>query len=124
MMVMVQVVAPVPPPMPQIPFDPQYLTSQITDLVSGLLVAVTVVLVARWFFRSPIAEAIAEGIRLRRKRRYGSAGEVTGASDAHVAELEERVGVLSEQISELGERLDFAERVLAGRGERRLGAGQ
>ncbi len=120
-MVMVQVVAPLPP---QIPFDPQFLTSQIVGVVGGLIVAVTIAFVARWFFHSPIAEAIAEGIRLRRRRRWGTVGELTGESESHVAALEERVGVLSEQISELGERLDFAERMLAGRGERRLGAGQ
>lgn len=118
---MVQVVAPLPP---QIPFDPQFALSQVVGVLGGVMVAVTIVLVARWFFRSPIAEAIAEGIRLRRRRRWGSVGELTGESESHVAALEERVGVLSEQISELGERLDFAERMLAGRGERRLGAGQ
>ena len=122
MMVMSQVLAPMPPP--QIPFDPNFLTSQIMNSLEGLITAVAVVFVARWFFRSPIAEAIAEGIRLRRRRRWGTAGELTGESESHVAALEERVGVLSEQVSELGERLDFAERMLAGRGERRLGAGQ
>ncbi len=121
MMVMVQVLAPAPP---QIPFDPQFLTAQITSLIGGVMAVVTIVLVARWFFKSPIAEAVAEGIRLRRRRRYGTAGEITGASEHQLAALEDRMGVLSEQISELGERLDFAERMLAGRGERRLGAGQ
>lgn len=123
MMVMMQVVAPVPPP-PGIPFDPNFLTVQIVNSLEGLIAAVVIVFVVRWFFKSPIAEAIAEGIRLRRRRKWGTTGEVAGVDESHVAALEERVGVLSEQVSELGERLDFAERMLAGRGERRLGAGQ
>jgi len=102
------------------------LTVQIMNSLEGLIAAVAIVFVARWFFRSPIAEAIAEGIRLRRRRRWGigdTTGDVSG-SESHVAALEERVGVLTHEVSELAERLDFAERMLAGRGERRLGAGQ
>jgi hypothetical protein len=41
-----------------------------------------------------------------------------------VAALEEQVRVLSTQLSELGERLDFTERVLAGSRDRRVGAGE
>jgi hypothetical protein len=79
------------------------------------------VLVARWFFHSPIGEAIAEGIRLRRRRRYGLEGD---SDEPRVAALEEQVRLLTSQVSEMGERLDFAERLLAGSRERRVRAGE
>jgi len=41
-----------------------------------------------------------------------------------VAALEQQIVQLQGQLSELAERLDFAERLLAGRRERRLSAGQ
>ena len=109
-----------PPPMapPGIPFD--------TDMVVGLLGTIGIIFAAafalRWLLHSPIGEALAEGIRLRRQRRYGVAGDSGEAQ--RLESLEEHVRQLSSQVSELGERLDFAERVLAERRDRRLGAGQ
>jgi hypothetical protein len=41
-----------------------------------------------------------------------------------VAGLEEQLSLLQGQVAELAERLDFAERMLAERRERQLGAGQ
>lgn len=131
MMLMVQVAAPVPPVPPVIvqvpsppglPIDPNLLVSQLVPLVALIGGLVAAVLVARWLFHSPIAEAIAEGIRLRRRRRYGLAPD-GGADEPRVAALEEQVRLLSTQVSELGERLDFTERMLATQRERRIGAG-
>ncbi len=112
---------PLPPP----GLDPNLAFNQIIPLVAGIASLIAGALVLRWLFRSPIGEAIAEGIRARRRRRWGeSTGEV-GAADAHrVGALEEQVTLLQGQVAELAERLDFAERVLAGRRERKLGAGQ
>ncbi|MGH7674192.1 MAG: hypothetical protein ACREMV_02880 [Gemmatimonadales bacterium] len=85
------------------------------------------------FFRSPLAEAWAERIRQssRRRRHWkGLGGEwldvpvETGADEQRVAELEERLTALGGQVSELAERLDFAERLLAERREHKLGAGR
>lgn len=111
------------PPMPPMPVDPNYLVSQIIPLIGGLAAMVLFALVARWFFQSPIAASIAEGIRMRRRRRWGISGEA-GEEDPRVGALEEQVRSLSTQLSELGERLDFTERVLAGSRERRVGAGE
>src|SRR5207245_739085 len=75
-----------------------------------------------------IADAIRAGIH-RRRHWKGFGGEWVDApgeglgDDRRVAELEEHVSTLQGQLSELAERVDFAERMLAdGRG-RKIGAG-
>jgi hypothetical protein len=115
------VVVQVPQP-PAIPMDPNLLVDQVVPLVAVIAAVVGFVLIARWFFHSPIGEAVAEGIRLRRRRRYGLPGD-GGADEPRVAALEEQVRLLSTQVAELGERLDFTERMLATQRERRIGAG-
>ena len=127
-MIMLQTPAPTPPVVvqvpqpPGIPVDPNFLIHQIVPLVGLFGLAVMALVAVRWFLHSPIAEAIAEGIRLRRRRRYGLAGE-GGAEEPRVAALEEQVRLLTAQVAELGERLDFTERMLATQRERRIGAG-
>jgi hypothetical protein len=106
---------------PVIPVDPNLIVDQVVPLVAVIAIGVMVVLTARWFFHSPMGEAIAEGIRLRRRRRYGLGGD--GAEDARVAVLEDQVRLLTAQVGELGERLDFTERMLATQAQRRVGAG-
>jgi hypothetical protein len=109
------------PPLPPVAtLDPNFLASQLIPLVATIAGLVVLALAARWFFRSPIAEALAEGIRLRRRRRWGMSGEDAG-EDPRVAALEEQVQALTAQISELGERLDFTERMLVGGREGRSG---
>jgi hypothetical protein len=127
MMLMIQTPVPTPPvivqtPMPPIGVDPNFLVSQIIPLIGMIGGMVAFVLVARWLFHSPIGEAIAEGIRLRRRRRYGLEAD-GGAEEPRVAALEEQVRMLSTQVAELGERLDFTERMLATQRDRRIGAG-
>ncbi len=109
---------PFPPP-PALPVDPNFIVSQVLSLVGPVAVTVMFALVARWLLHSPIGEAIAEGIRLRRRRRYGLSGE--GTDEPRVTALEEQVRLLSSQVSELGERLDFTERVLVEHREHRIG---
>ena len=113
------------PPIPSIPFDPNQLIPLI-GMIGGFVVA-GVVMYA--FFKSDIAAAIAERIRagIHRKRRWkGFGGEWSDTplgSDTdpgHVAELEQRVVDLQGQLSEMNERLDFAERLLAQKRERSL----
>jgi hypothetical protein len=102
------------PPIP--PVDPTFVLNQVMPLITLMVVFVGI----RWVFRSPVGEALAERIRSRVRGRGGSAGE-----DAHrVAELEAQLALLQGQVAELAERLDFAERLLAERRERQLGAGQ
>ena len=90
--------------------------------------------ILKWFLHSPVADAWAERIRLNRRRRRhwkGFGGEWidapvdTGAGDdQRVADMEQRLAALGDQVTELAERLDFAERLLAKRREQQLGAGQ
>ena len=110
-----------PPPVPSIPVDPNLIVNQVVPLVALIVGMVAFGLVARWFFNSPIGEAIAEGIRLRRRRRYGLSGD--GAEEPRVAALEEQVRLLTAQVGELGERLDFTERMLATQRSARIGSG-
>lgn len=112
-------------PPPPIPFDPNQLIPLI-GTIGGFVVA-GVVLYA--FFKSDIPAALAERIRAgihRKKRWKGFGGEWTDApigSDTdpgHVAELEQRVVDMQGQLTEMAERLDFAERLLAQKRERSL----
>ena len=104
------------PPLPPTP-DLQYLVHQVSPFVALIVVFVGV----RWVLRSTgIGEAFAERIRQRSHPRWGAAGE----DPQRVAALEEQVSHLQAQVGELAERLDFAERMLAERRERSLGAGQ
>lgn len=111
---------PTPPPMP---VDPNFLISQIMPLIGGVAAMILFAVVARWFFHSPIGEALAEGIRLRRRRRWGITGDA-GGDEPRVTALEEQVRLLSAQVLELGERLDFTERMLVDSRGRRVGAGE
>jgi hypothetical protein len=89
--------------------------------------------IAKWFFQSPVAEAMAERIRQssrRRKHWKGLGGEWldeplegTGLDDRRAAELDSRLTTLTDQVSELAERLDFAERLLSEKRASNLGAG-
>lgn len=115
------VVIQTPPALPVPTLDPNFLASQLIPLVGVIAVLVVLGLTARWFFRSPIAEALAEGIRLRRRRRWGVSAEGR-VDEPRVAELEEQVRGLATHVAELGERLDFTERMLVGGRERRSGA--
>lgn len=110
------------PPLPPTVVDPNYLIGQIIPIVEGVLLGAALLLGLRWLLRSPISEAVAEGIRLRRRRRYGVPEDRTDPE--RVEGLEEQVRLLSSQVAELGERLDFAERLLAEKRAPHLGAGR
>src|SRR5206468_5340318 len=110
--------------------DPAFGSSRVMPLLGIAVVSPGLA----WFLRSPVGEAAAERIRQRTRGRggvgvgYGGGGGGGGAGGGddpqRVAALEEQVAQLQSQISELAERLDFAERMLAERRERKLGAGQ
>ena len=104
------------PPLPPAP-DLNYVIHQLSPFVGLILMFVGV----RWVLRSTgIGEAFAERIRQRSRGHWGAAGE----DPQRVAALEQQVSQLQGQVSELAERIDFAERMLAERRERKLGAGQ
>jgi len=104
-------------PPPSIPFDPNQLIPLI-GLIGGFVVA-GVVLYA--FFKSDIAAALGERIRagIHRKKRMDTPTDAL-TDPGHVAELEERVVDMQGQLTEMAERLDFAERLLAQKRERSL----
>ena len=114
-------------PPPSIPFDPNQLIPLIGAI--GFMVVAGVALYA--FFKSDLAAAIAERIRAgihRRRKWKGFGGEwsdtpLEGPDAEHVAELEHKVIEMQGQITEMAERLDFAERLLAQRRERSLPGG-
>ena len=97
------------------------LIDRLTPLVGVLGIALIVALTLRWLFRSPMAQAMAERMRARTRMDAGTTGEI---ESERVASLEQEVSSLQHQLSELAERVDFAERMLAERRERKLSAGQ
>lgn len=114
--------APLPPPPPPVPgLDPNFVVAQLAPLVGFVAFAILAVIALRWLVKSPVAEAIAERIRARTRARFGDTQEV---ESERVAGLEAQVASLQGQLSELAERVDFAERMLAERRERKLSAGQ
>src|SRR3989442_11434279 len=115
-----------PPPAPGL--DPTFLFDQLMPIVGVIVLFVGL----RWVFRTPVGDAIAERIRagIQRRRHWkGFGGEWVDApgeelgADRRVAALEEQVSTLQGQLSELAERVDFAERMLAERRDRKKGAG-
>ena len=107
------------PPMPP-GLDPNFVFNQVVPIVAAVVVILVVAVALRGLLRTPVGEAIAERIRTWAQRRWGSGGE----APQRVAELEAQVSHLQGQVSELAERIDFAERMLAEQRERKLGAGQ
>lgn len=107
-------------PLPQLAppgLDWNSVFSNIVAPVAGMAILLLVgAAMFRWLLNSPVGEALAE--RLRRR------GNVAGEDAQRVAALEEQVAQLTAHLSEFGERLDFAERVLAERRDRKLGTGQ
>jgi len=119
--------APVPPG-----FDPNFLLSQITPIIRFVVTIGVLAVAGRWVLGRTVGEALAERIRQgsRRRRHWkGFGGEWVdapgdaAAETARVAALEQQVTLLNSHVSELAERLDCAERMLAERRERTLGTG-
>lgn len=123
-MTVLQVVVQTPPVPPAPPgLDPNFLIERLIPLVGVVAVVLVGAIALRWLLRSPMAEAMAERIRARTRSRFDglSTGEV---ESERVAALEHQVTSLQGQLAELAERVDFAERMLAERRERKLSAGQ
>jgi hypothetical protein len=107
-------------------FDPNVLIGQLVPLFGAVVALLVGGVVLQAFFKSDLATAIAERIRAgmhRRKQWIDTPGSAAG-EEPRVAQLEERVDQLQGQVAELGERLDFAERLLAQKRERTLRAGE
>jgi hypothetical protein len=78
--------------------------------VGSLFLAVAIIFCARWFFRSDLSDAVGEALR----SKHG--GGVNPALAERFEELAERMevemGDLRNEVMELGERVEFAERLL------------
>ena len=79
--------------------------------MGSLFLAVAIIVCARWFFRSDLSDAVGEALRSKH------AGE--GLSPSQMERLEELaerfdvdMGELRNEVMELGERVEFAERLL------------
>lgn len=114
---MIQTPIPMPPP-PVL--DPNFVFGEMMPLIAIVTIIVVGALGLRWLFRTPVGEAIAERIRHARHGR----GHLDEGEERARAALEARVNLLQDQVGELAERLDFAERLLAERRERRVGPGE
>jgi len=116
---------PTPPPLLPTPgLDPNFVAGQLIPMIGIVAMIVVGALVLRWFFRSPMAEAIAERIRARTRSRFGADSTTAEIEGERVHQLEQQVAMLQTQLAEVAERVDFAERLLADRRERKLSAGQ
>jgi hypothetical protein len=114
---------PVPPQLPEIPVDPNLIASQVVPLIGAALAVLFGVMVLKALVRSPIGQAVAERIR-GRSGRVGQSPRDDGGDAVRVVGLEQDVAHLQREVAELAERLDFAERMLADRGQPQLRAGQ
>jgi hypothetical protein len=111
----------IPPPTPLPPgVDVNLLINQLFPLIGAVVAFIVGGAVLYAFFKSDLAAAIAERIRGGQRRK----GIDTVGDEPRVAQLEEKLDVMHGQISELAERLDFAERLLAQQRERTLRAGE
>ncbi len=69
--------------------------------------AITLIVCGGWFFKSPLPGAIADS--LKEKHGHHASAEITDAVDM----LTDQVAALREEVTEIGERLEFTERVMA-----------
>lgn len=108
-MSLVQAVPPVPPPVPSIPVDPNLFLTRMNpaSIVMIVLLVTVAVTIVCW----PLARALAR----RLEGRSGLTPPIQGDLDQIHHRLAE-VDTLQQRVTELEERLDFAERLLA-RGE-------
>jgi Tfp pilus assembly protein PilO len=105
-MTLIQAVPPLPPPVPSIPVDPNLLLSRLSPV--GIVMVVLLVTAAVTIVCWPIARALA-------RRLEGRAG-LTPALQQDLDDVHQRladVDGLQQRVTELEERLDFAERLLA-----------
>ncbi len=107
---------------------------EVPWVLPAIAASVAWALTAKWFFQSPVADALAERLRTsgrRRKHWKGLGGEwhdepldSPALDDRRAVELDDRLTTLTAQVAELAERLDFAERLLAEKRAAQLGHGR
>ncbi|MEE8250294.1 MAG: hypothetical protein V3R24_01005 [Gemmatimonadales bacterium] len=72
-----------------------------------MFLAIALIACGWWFFQSPLPGAIA--VSLKEKHGHHASAEITDAVDM----LTDEVAALREEVTEIGERLEFTERVMA-----------
>src|SRR5258708_5341213 len=108
-----------PPGVPDLTF----VAARLFDFLGQIIAAIAIVLGLKFALRSPLGEAWAERFRERTRRRFGSSATDPGA-DRRVAGLEEEMKEGRGEGGGVGERLDFAERLLSQHRQQQVGAGQ
>lgn len=85
--------------------------------MGGLFTAIALLIVAYWFFRSPVCGAMSDSIR---SRGCGSLADPESVErlEESVERLTDDVRALRADMVELAERVDFSERMLIGLRER------
>jgi hypothetical protein len=78
--------------------------------VGSLFLAVAIIICARWFFRSDLSDAVGEA--LRSKHGGGVHPALNERFEEFVDRVELEMGELRNEVMELGERVEFAERLL------------
>jgi hypothetical protein len=78
--------------------------------VGSLFLAVAIIFCARWFFRSDLSDAVGEALR----RKHGVALDPTLVErfELLAERMDDEMGELRNEVMELGERVEFAERLL------------
>lgn len=104
-----------PPSLPSIPFDwNRFASNDLIPLVAMVVVGVGVLLALRVIMKSPVGEAWAERIRRRTRQRYGEPGALSGEQSAvQIEGVQDQLGRIEAHLTEMNERLDFTERILA-----------
>lgn len=78
--------------------------------MGSLFLAVAIILCARWFFRSDLSDAVGEA--LRRKHGAGLDPTLVERLEELAERMDDEMGELRNEVMELGERVEFAERLL------------
>jgi hypothetical protein len=103
------------PPVATIPFDwLRFIDNDLMPIVAVVVVGAGVLLALRMIMRSAVGEAWAERIRRKTRQKYGEPGALSGEQAAvQIEAVQDQMGRIEAHLSELTERVDFAERVLA-----------
>lgn len=78
--------------------------------MGSMFLAIAVIAVAFWFFRSPLCCSIADSIRSQHGRAVDA--DLAGHLEESIDHLTDAVSALRAELYELGERVDFTERAL------------
>ncbi|HTY06577.1 MAG TPA: hypothetical protein VMC86_08680 [Gemmatimonadales bacterium] len=104
-----------PPSLPQIPIDwNMFVNDTLAPLIAVVVIGVGMVIALRVIMKSPVGEAWAERIRRKTRAKFGEPGALSGEQAAiQIEAVQDQMGRIEAHLSELTERIDFTERILA-----------